>query len=153
MISELTVETLPMIREIGEAFATEANYPGGFNLDAFCKQWNPILAFGLGKIFCVVEDNRIVGALGAAFIPDCFSGAPTAVEQFWLVLESHRKTKLGLELFSAFEQEAKARKVSKIVMVHLAFLAPQYLEKFYLSQGYSLAEKTFWKELKEGGSY
>jgi len=147
MMTELYLDTLSQIDEIGQSFAKEARYPGGWNWDAFHQVWFELLSSGLGKIFVVEDDNGLVGALGAAFLPDPYSGQMTAVEQFWYVLPSHRKTRVGMDLFLAFQQEAQKRQAKKMVMVHLAALTPESLQKFYEKEGFKLAEQTFWKEL------
>lgn len=147
MISELTVETLDRIIPIGEAFAAEANYPGGFNWTAFSSTWHQMLEFKLGRIFVVEEAGKVVAALGMATSFDPYSGDLTALEQFWFVLASHRKTRVGLDLFERFEQAGKEVGAKKLVMVHLAALTPKSLQSFYEHQGYRLAEQTFWKEI------
>lgn len=144
---ELTRDSLLEMDEIGKAFAAEANYPGGWNLKAFVKLWELLLDADFGKIFAVSENGKLVGVLGAGFMEDPYSGQVTATEQFWYVLPSHRKTRAGMELFMAFQEEAKKRRVKKMVMVHLAALTPESLQKFYEKEGFKLAEQTFWKEL------
>jgi len=147
MITRLTEKTLSQIDEIGKSFAEEASYPGGWSWFSFSKMWVPLLVSQLGTIFVVEDAGKLVGALGAIFIPDPYSGQLTAMEQFWYVLPSHRKTRAGMDLFQAFQEEAKKRQVKKLVMVHLASLTPESLQKFYEANGFRLAEQTFWKEL------
>jgi GNAT superfamily N-acetyltransferase len=147
MIDELDLDTLPQIIPIGEAFAKEANYPGGWSWPDFARMWVSLLNGGLGKIFVSTDGGQLGGALGAVFTPDPYSGQMTAVEQFWYVLPEHRKTRAGMELFQAFQVEAKKRQARKIVMVHLASLTPESLQKFYEKEGFRLAEQTFWKIL------
>lgn len=147
MIEELDLGTLPQIIPIGEAFAKEANYPGGWSWPAFSSMWAALVNNGPGTIFIATEEGRLAGALGAAFMPDPYSGQLTALEQFWYVLPAFRKTRVGMELFQAFQEEARKRKAKKMVMVHLASLTPESLQKFYEREGFKLAEQTFWKEL------
>lgn len=144
---ELESASLYWIDEIGQAFANEANYPGGWSYPAFSGLWTTLLNSELGKIYGIQENGRLCGVLGAVFIPDPFSGWHTATEQFWYVLPEFRKTRWGMDLFRAFEREALARKMKKMVMVHLAALTPESLQKFYEKEGFRLAEQTFWKEL------
>lgn len=147
MITELNSATLYQMDEIGKSFAEEAQYPGGWSYPAFSKTWNLFLDAELGKIFVARENDGVVGALGAVFVPDPYSGQVTAVEQFWFVLPSHRKTRVGMELFQAFREEAQKRQAKKMVMVHLAALTPESLQKFYEKEGFRLAEQIFWKEI------
>ena len=147
MIIELTSANLDKILPIGKAFAAEANYPGGFSLDALRVGWVPLLDMGLGTVFAIEDRGEVVAALGMAFLPDMFSGRATAIEQFWYVQPKYRHTRFGLDLFYAFEAAGKARNVKKLVLVHLAALTPAKLQAFYESRGYVLVEQTFWKEL------
>lgn len=147
MIDELDLDTLPQIIPIGEAFAKEANYPGGWSWPDFARMWASLLNGGLGKIFISEDRGTLAGALGAVFTPDPYSGQLTAVEQFWYVLPAHRKTRAGMELFLAFQEEAQKRQAKKMVMVHLANMTPESLQKFYEKEGFRLAEQIFWKEL------
>jgi len=147
MIRELAGEELDLMLPIGEAFAAEANYPGGFSLDAFKASWEPLLMAGLGKVFIAEENGVLVAALGMAFLPDSYSGAKTASELFWFVVQSHRASKVGMELFNRFEAEGIACGAKKLVMVHLSDLTPERLEKFFVARGYRAVEKTYWRML------
>ena len=146
MIEELTSETIGDMEVIGEAFTTEANYPK-FNLDRFTGFWTQVIDAKIGKVFAVREDGKLVAALGMATTFDPNSGQLMALEQFWYVMPSHRKTRAGLELFRAFEKAGKEAGAKRLVMVHLANLTPESLQKFYEREGFRLVEQTFWKEL------
>jgi hypothetical protein len=148
MISELTVDTIDQLEDIGHAFTREANYPGGFSLAAFRAAWVPLLKLDLGKLLVYKNGEKIVAALGMAIVPDGFSGRCTALEQFWYVTPEGRKTRAGVELFYRFEKIGIARGAKKLVMVHLANLTPKRLQEFYEKRGYKLVEQTFWKELE-----
>lgn len=146
MIEELTVETVADMLEIGEAFTTECDYPR-FNLGAFTNFWTTVIGAKLGKILAVREGGKLVAALGMATTLDPNSGLLMALEQFWYVMPTHRKTRVGLDLFSAFEKAGKEMGAKRLVMVHLANLTPESLQAFYERHGYKLVEQTFWKEL------
>jgi len=147
MIRALHFSELPRMKEIGESFAKEASYPGGFCLDHFVESWGTMLKFGLSEILVHEKDGRITSALGAAFIKDGFSGRPVAMESFWYVLPEFRSAGVGMPLFFAFEEAARLREATRVIMVHLAELAPAKMKAFYESQGYRMVEQTFWKEL------
>jgi len=147
-IEKLKVENLDDTIEIGEAFAAEVEYPGGFTFPSFSAQWGPMLSTSIGEIFVVrSDDNRIVGLLGAAFAPDGFSGWLTALEQFWFILPEYRSQGIALQLFAAFEAEARARGCKRILMVHLDGPLTKNLESLYHKFGYSSVEKTFAKTI------
>ncbi|NOS67897.1 MAG: hypothetical protein HOO67_06090 [Candidatus Peribacteraceae bacterium] len=146
MIEELTLETLADMEPIGKAFTTEANYPL-FNMEAFTNFWSAVIGAKLGKIFAVREDGKLVAALGMATTLDPNSGILMALEQFWYVMPTHRKTRVGLDLFRAFGDEGERVGAKRLVMVHLANLTPESLHTFYERKGYRLVEQTFWKEI------
>lgn len=146
MIEELTHENVTDMLQIGQAFTTECNYPP-FNLEAFSKFWRMVIDAELGKILAVRENGKLVAALGMAITHDPNSGMLMALEQFWYVMPTHRKTRVGLDLFAAFEKEGERCGAKRLVMVHLANLTPESLQKFYERKGYRLVEQTFWKEL------
>lgn len=146
MIEELTVETVDDMLPIGEAFTTECNYPP-FNMECFGNFWRAVIGQNVGKIFAVRENGQLVAALGMATTIDPNSGMLMALEQFWYVMPTHRKTHVGLDLFAAFEKEGERCGAKRLVMVHLANLTPESLQKFYERKGYRLVEQTFWKEL------
>lgn len=148
MIRTLELHEIARMEEIGHEFAAEAQYPGGFSLDAFCQVWAPVISSGLGQILVSEEtDGSFSGALGMAFVSDGFSGHPVALENFWFVRKPFRATRAGLNLFFGFESAGHAHNVKKFVMVHLVGLGDEKLQKFYESQGYQLREKTFVKVL------
>lgn len=146
MIEELTAETVPDMFEIGEAFTTECSYPK-FNTESFAKFWTTVIGMNMGKILAVRENGKLVAALGMATTLDPNSGLLMALEQFWYVMPSHRKTRVGIDLFFRFEKEGKAAGANRLVMVHLAKLTPESLQKFYEREGYRLVEQTFWKDI------
>lgn len=144
-VERITVDNLSDVAEIGHAFTKEVAHPGGFNFRAFAFQWVAMLQSGVGEIFVVRDGERVAGILGAAFVPEGFSGWMTALEQFWYVLPEYRKSTRALRLLNAFEAEAKARKCRKILLVHLANSQSERLEELYRNRGYVLIEKTYGK--------
>jgi len=148
MIRPLELHEIHRIQQIGDSFAKEAEYPGGFSLTEFCGVWAPLMANDSGTILVDEDESgNITGALGMAFLKDGFSGQPVAMEQFWYVLPDARKTRAGLNLFFAFENQGKLRKARRLVMVHLVHLGGEKLRAFYESQGYKMVEQTFSKDI------
>jgi len=146
-IEKITRVNLVDVKEIGHAFATEVNHPGGFSYDAFDQYWGPMLDTEIGAIFAIYHEDRAVAILGCAFVPDCFSGLLTACEQFWYVLPEFRSAGIASKLFDAFENEAALRGCKKIIMAHLETPGSERLEALYLRRGYRPVEKTFGKEI------
>lgn len=143
-VTVLQRNQLPFLTPIGLAFTKEVGR-AAFDVVTFEAYWKSLLESGLGEIYAIWENSRVVATLGASFSPDMFSGRPTASELFWYVLPEFRKTGAGLMLLDHFEERAKERGCEEIVMVHFAHLGSG-LQRLYESRGYSLLEQTFRKE-------
>ena len=141
----LTAEQVPLLFPIGHAFSAEAGR-APFNEEIFSKTWEAILKSGCARIYVLLDVNTVVGALGAMFVPEPFSGVFTAAENFWYVLPEHRKSGVGIALFNEFEEDAKALGCKQILMVHFAHMGAG-LPALYESRGYALLEQTFRKEI------
>jgi len=144
---KLTAENLNLVQEIGEKFTASVNYPGGFKYEAFSAVWTVLLSLGLGEIFFAHNGEKVVGLFGGVFNPDPFNGLMTAAEQFWYVLPEARGTKASLRLFDMFEEEAKARRCSRILMLRLEGEFADILSRLYERRDYKMAEQTFVKEI------
>lgn len=139
----LTAQEVPLTFEGGRMFLEEAGWPK-FNPDAFRRYWSVLIGAGIGEITAMLDDGKIVAALGAAFIEDPFTGEQTAMEQFFWTHPDHRKSGLGLQLWESFEVRAKERGCKQVVMVHLSSLN---LQKVFEHRGYKIVEQTFRKKL------
>lgn len=132
---------------LAENFAKEAGYPGEFNRDSFLDFCTALMA--MGRILVAEKDGKIVGALGFFVNPDPFTGVLTASEVFWFVDAKNRNSKIGRELFDAFELTAMTMGVEKLVMVALDNSESHKLKTFYESAGYKPVEQSFWKVLRQ----
>jgi len=128
-------------------FIAEAGYPFPVNREHFLNFWEQVIRAGIGSFYAATEHDVVYGGFGALFFPDAFSGELHASESFWFVAPEHRNSSVGLKLFNAFEAEAKERKCKAIVMIHLAGLNAEVLEKLYLRKGYTPAENIYRKVL------
>lgn len=144
---KLTAENLHLVREIGEAFTASVKYPGGFKYEAFSAAWTVLLEMGLGEIFFAHNGEKVIGLFGGVFNPDPFNGLMTAAEQFWYVLPEARGSRVSLQLFDRFEEEAKARRCTRILMLRLEGEYAEVLSRLYERRGYKPAEQTFVKEI------
>lgn len=124
-------------------FLEEAGF-SKFNPEAFARNWRVLIAADLGEITAVLDNGKIVAALGAAFLEDPFTGEMTAFEHFFWTHPDYRKSGLGLDLWVNFETRAKERGAKQIAMVHLSSLN---LQKVFERRGYKLVEQTFRKEV------
>lgn len=143
-LKQLTVREVPLMYEGGQLFLEEAKFPEPFNSEAFGRNWRTLIAANLGEVWAFIENEKIVGAIGMAFLEDPFMGTATAFEHFWWVHPDQRKSRVGLDLWHKFEERAKERGCKRMVMVHLASLNLQHV---FERRGYRLADQTFWKEI------
>lgn len=143
-MKQLTAQEVPLMYPGGRMFLEEAKFPAPFSEESFGRTWRTLIVASLGEVWASMEDGKIVGAIGMAFLEDTFTGVPTAFEQFWWVHPDHRQSRLGLELWHKFEERARERGSKRMVMVHLASLN---LQRMFEKRGYRLAEQTFWKEI------
>lgn len=146
-MKRITPETLPKLFPIGHAFCEAAYHPGGFAENKFAEVWKSLLAADVGVVFYEEENGIVSGIFGGVFSPDMFSGRMVAVENFWFVLPHKRGGSLALRLLKAFEDEAKARKCERIVMVTLEALSPESVSKIFTRRGYSVLEHSYAKEI------
>ena len=139
----LTAQEIPLTFDGGKAFLEEAGWKA-FNPGAFQRYWIAVLGEGVGEINAVLDNGKVVAALGCAFIEDPFTGGQTALEMFWWVHPDHRNSRIGLDLWRTFEKRAKDKGCKQIAMVHLASLNLQHI---FERRGYKLVEQTFRKEI------
>ncbi len=130
--------------EGGKLFLEEAKFPWPFDPKEFGQSWRVLIAADLGEVLAVIENGKILGALGAAYLNDPFMGIMTAFEHFWWVHPEHRNSRIGLDLWHTFEKRAKEKGAKQIVMVHLESMNLQHI---FERRGYKLTEQTFRKEI------
>ena len=143
MIRELKSFEVGIIAEGGQAFAKEANLPGGFKAEIFCANWKSYIESGNAVVIAAFDGTVITGALGAILCPDMFNGDTVAVESFWYVLKKYRGN--GMRLLFKFEDWAKER-AARIAMIHLEHLHPTELRKLYERLGYRHVESHYVKD-------
>lgn len=148
-VSRLTTEQVTKthraeIARLANAFVVEANYPTEKLDDYFFTFWNFVLKSNVGTFYAILDNGRMLGAFGAMFSPDCFSGKMQGAESFWFVDKESRSGKVALKLFNAFEDECDERGCKLRLMIHLAGLN-ESLEKFYVRRGYAKEEQVFRK--------
>lgn len=134
---------------ISTEFYVESGYPGTLNIDHFWGVWSQLVRVGMAKWFAAVDDEGTpIGALGALFTPDPFTGNLMATEQFWFVTQTVRGSgKIGLLLFEAFERECNRQAVKTRFMGHINEHNGKTLGRFYRRKGYVPADQTFRKDL------
>lgn len=141
----LTVEDLPRLRDIGREFTLAAKRKHPFNEQHFETVWTQLLNLGVGRIFYEEnEDRKIVGAFAFVVNPDMFSGVLSFAEIFLYVLPEARGGGLAGRLIECYEQYARERGISEILMVSLAELETGPI---FIRRGYKAVETIYRKEL------
>lgn len=145
MVALLEVSELSKLSELGLKFYAESGLPGRFVPSVFEASWTKFYGLGMGQIFKLEEDGKVVGAIGGMIYPDPNDGDLVASEMFWFVEPEARGG--GIRLFIAFENWAKERGAKRIAMIHLQSLAPEALERLYFRKGYRKTESHYFKTL------
>jgi GNAT superfamily N-acetyltransferase len=145
MITQLTVEQVPLAVEFGPLFWAEGKLPGSFVPAKFVGTWKRATANGSGGILGQWSEGKLVGILGFFMWPDINDGELVATEAFWYVKEGHRGN--GVRLLLDYEKLARERGCKRIGMVHLSALKADKLSALYERMGYVPTETHFFKEL------
>lgn len=145
-VERLTETELPELARLGKLFYREGALPGKFVPEQFLATWRKFFELGFAAIFALRINEELVGALGAAVLPDPNDGVLVGSEMFWWVAPKARGH--GLSLLNAFEEwavfEMGARRLG---MVHLLSLAPERMGKLYERRGYKATELHYVKEV------
>jgi len=145
-IRAATIDDLPLMQSTAEAFYASSKYLRGFDISRFCRTWEALISSGMGVIYILETDGRIVGALGGMKYQDLYNGEQIAIEFFWFIEPRYRGQ--GLGLYYQFEDWAKAQSCSQIRMAHLCDLMPEQIKFLYGELGFEAIEIHYAKELQ-----
>jgi GNAT superfamily N-acetyltransferase len=125
------------------------------NYAHFPLQWSKMDA--LIDVFTTDRENKVcilaehmgeaVGLIAGQISESIFNDDKIASELIWWVDEKHRNSRIGLELFNAFEYWAKRSGCKHIQMVHLQTDKADRIHRLYSKRGYRVAESAYLKEL------
>lgn len=127
------------------------------NREVWVRTWQGLIGTGCAEVIVLrtraegqghgpgEEKGKPIGGLGWICMPCPNSGELQAQEAFWFVGREHRGA--GLKLLQAFEERAKSRGCTRLVMVHLEEVMPAKLERLYAARGYRLIERNYLKEV------
>jgi len=106
-----------------------------------------------GAILLIAEDKEknIVGLFLAMLSFTSAGLEPMASEILWWVSPDYRKTRLSITFIEAFEFWASKLGVTKLVLGSMENNHVNAIDKFYRKRGYTLTERTYFKELKNNG--
>ncbi len=129
--------------EIGRAFHKESGYPQEFDEKVVGQL---ILNFFKTPkteaiIIVAVKGDEIIGAIAGGIAPGLFWSELTSTELMWWIATEHRKGKIGLELYSAYEYWAI--NIAKCKYISSAHLGDPRLDKFFERKGYKKQEQAF----------
>lgn len=119
---------------MGKAFFEEANLPGKFNVEHFCRVWIALLTDGHGEVWVAEnKDGAIIGAIGATFVPDMNTGEKTCLEHFWYVSKGDRAGLKGLQLFHQLVDQAKIHDCKRVILTGVYHSSNFYkVHKFFV---------------------
>ena len=145
VVRRLTIDDVEALLPLASLFWAEGRLPGSFNADTFRATWGRFLDLGIGHILGLSSGERLVGAPGFLVAPDPNDGALVAQETFWYVEPESRGS--GLRLLRAFEDEALALGVKRVLVAHLKEINGPELKRIYEHRGYRETETTYMKEI------
>ena len=144
MIRPAKVEDLLHIEQLIKEFYDES-LKDFISLDPTSIR-NTILNFIDSHI--VLVDDDLKGIIAGTLAYSIFDNKELfAQEHMWYVSKENRKSILGLELLSAFENKAKELKANRIIIIHMDNLNGNLMEKLYKHRGYKRMEYNFIKEV------
>ena len=146
MINQATTQDIVDVCTLAKVYETEYSSHVIVDVPLCIKQYTEFVDSGIGCVFVLKENGKVVGGIAGIKYPDLHSGIMTAVETFWFVDKLHRGK--GLALLAVFEKWAAEQECKRIAMIHLEDSHPEILEKVYLHRGYKLFEKHYVREIK-----
>ena len=99
-------------------------------------------------LLAVNEEDKPVGLLAGFLIKHLFNKSKVASELSWWVEPEYRKSRIGLELLSAFEYWGRKVGAKYISLAALDTSLMDKLARLYKARGYTVTEKAFVKEIK-----
>lgn len=120
---------------------------GSFDVEAAVQEYVQMLTSGF--MLVAEREEELVGVIGCVMSPAPFpmdSSQMLCIEKLWWVEPDYRGTRAGPMLHKAAEEEAKAMKADKMIMVSLSTSPPE-VDKYYIDSGYSPEETLYFKEL------
>jgi GNAT superfamily N-acetyltransferase len=97
--------------------------------------------------FVLVDDNKIVGAIGALPSGHLTTGNLILQQIFWYVEPIYRRH--SVKLLNALEEQAKAMGAQAVLMSMMIHEKTEHMERFYQMHGYKKFEIQYKKEVSE----
>lgn len=147
MIRKLVYEDKEQYIEIMRQFIDERMTEFGIKFDEEQASNQFDLFFKLPEVLVLVLENegKLVGAVAGVIGPMLFCKGVMIQEMVWYIKPENRGLSSGVKLLRAFEEEAKYKGCTSIIMVGMAEDASN---NFYVKDGYQLLQNNYYKELK-----
>jgi GNAT superfamily N-acetyltransferase len=143
--NEFTAELVePIFAEVVERVPFSARQQE-LNVPHVVAEWTSLMKAGVALTWAGKVGGKPVGLLGALFMKEFFTGRFMAMEQFWFVRGSHRKSGIGLRLFKAFEAEAARRGAETNWAGSNQWHDPELMDRLYKRLGYKRWGATYRK--------
>lgn len=142
-----TTADLPQLAELAAEFYGTSKFLTDLSAPHFVKFWEDVLCSNLGILFLLLEEDRIVGALGAIAHRQPYNDSFVAQECALFIIEKARGGIGLLRLIRAFEKFARERGCSRIRIGYLHDSMPERLAQFYRRMGFEPEETMFGRSL------
>lgn len=131
------------LAEIIKKFAPQTAFdvPVADNIEAIAQHYLTL------DNFIYIEEPGKGAILGLVFPHWWNPSILVAQELGWWVEPEYRGGTLAIRLLNRFEEAAKAKGASKIMMICLEAVEPDKVEKIYLKKGYAKLERIFSKDI------
>jgi hypothetical protein len=142
---------IPELVPLAQQFYAEGDLPGTLDPDVFCQRWAHFLFHGQAILLAAEVDGRLVGSIGAVLTADERDGRLVAHERHWYVTREHRRGPAGIDLFHAFQREARRKGAVRLSMAHLANGLGEKLKPLFLREGFQPAEVHYMRDIEQPG--
>ncbi len=148
----MVIRKLSNIDELGDSpewvssLMSSTQIPARFKIKRFLNSWDIFLQMGIGVFIVAEKDGKKIGAIGGVAMPPPYSDETFLTQMFWWVQPEERHG-VGLKLLNAFEEEAKSRKCSGIIVAYVDECMLPKVKKVYERHDFQPAEQWWYKRL------
>jgi GNAT superfamily N-acetyltransferase len=138
MPDEFDARFRPLFDEAGRM----SGHADTFSADYFFPYWRKLMGLKLARTW-----ETPGAALGALFVPETFTGLPTALVVFWWSLPEGRKGGASLQLLDAVEAVAREEKCAGLYVAGQVKMRREAMARLYRRKGFTEVESVFRKLL------
>lgn len=141
-VKVLKVEDLHKITDHAEEMRASSSFLKDIDKEFLFSYWTSLINLGVGEIYYLENDNEVIGALLALYLPSPLNGKLSANEYGWFVRKGFRGK--GIKLLSFYEEKAKEKGCVSIDMAHMSDQS-KVLPRLYERRGYIPVETHYRK--------